>query len=218
MEDHSRRWRALRLALVLLWLVAAVTAGWTAPREVAYARAQADILDGRVTAYQWGTYWDDDQPGRWFGRPTLVSTQERGPLFAWQLPDGRVRWTDTGRVDDGTASLARAAQSAGLPGPRTRLAPLGRVVDGISLALGLVFLAVVIRGPAPALGTRWYWFWVGALPPYGIGFLFWLVRERPWSRPAAPDPRRRDRGFLGLVTALLLAFAVSIVRFLVGGL
>lgn len=38
--DRSLRWwSALRLALVLLWLVAAVAAWWTTPREQSYEKA-----------------------------------------------------------------------------------------------------------------------------------------------------------------------------------
>ena len=86
-----RRWRVLRLALVAMWLAAAATAGWTAPRQAGYAQAQADALAGRVVAHQWGDHWDDDRAGRWFGRSTLVPADKLGPLFVWRLPDGRVR-------------------------------------------------------------------------------------------------------------------------------
>lgn len=214
----GRAWRVLRLVLVALCLVTAATAGWTAPRETAYARAQADVLAGRVEAYRWGDHWEEETPGPGFDRPTLVSSGDAGPVFLWQLADGRVRWTDTADRDQAdVAWLTDAVRSAGLPGPSADVAPLGRVVDGLSLLLGLAFLVVLVNGPAPALGTRWYWFWVGALPPYGVGLLFWLFRDRPWSRRAARPGGRRDRGFLGLLTALVLTVVVGIVQLVAGG-
>ena len=236
MDDHTaepgHRWRILRLVLVGLWLVAAATAWWTTPRQAGYARAQADVLAGRVVAYQWGERWDGDDTARWFGRSTLVQGEKLGPLFVWRLPDGRVRWTDTGdfgqvtltgTVDEteyagaGAAGLAQTVRSAGLTDPYGDVAPVRWVVEVISLVLGLAALAVLVSGPAPVLGTRWYWFWLVALPPYALGLLFWLVRDRPWSRRAAGGGLRRDRGILGLLTGLLVALLLGGLRHVLGG-
>jgi hypothetical protein len=235
-DDHGlrpvRRWRILRLVLVASWLVAAATAGWTAPRHAGYAQAQADVLDGRVVAYQWGERWDDSSPARWFGRPTLVPGEKLGPLFVWRLPDGRVRWADTndfdqvtvtGTVDEkeyagtGAVGLAQAVKAAGPADPYGDIAPARWVVEGISIVLGLTFLVVLVSGPAPVLGTRWYWFWLVVLPPYALGLLFWLFRDRPWSRRATGGGQRPDRGFLGLLTGLLVAFLLGGLRLLLGG-
>lgn len=228
--ERTRRWWAvLRLALVVLWLLAAVMAWWTAPRRQDYDQAKADLAAGRVTAYQWGDRWDGADPGPWFGTATLQSSGTLGPLFAWRTPDGRVRWTDTtdfdqvtttGAVDDtsysgvgavGIAQDLRAAGREGLGGDVDGRVP---VVTGISAVLGMIFLGMVVAGPAPALGTRWFWFWLVSLAPLGLGFLLWLARDRPWSRAAAPAPvsggaERRDRGMLGFGIGLLATFVIG---------
>lgn len=89
--DRSLRWwSALRLALVLLWLVAAVGAWWTTPREQSYEKAYADANAGRVTAFQWGDHWNSTDAGRWFETPGLrQSSSQLGPYFAWKTSDGR---------------------------------------------------------------------------------------------------------------------------------
>jgi hypothetical protein len=55
----------------------------------------------------------------------------------------------------------------------------------LSLALVLVGLGVLLAGPAPVTGSRWYWFWLGGVP-FGLGLLYWLARERPWADPTPP--------------------------------
>jgi hypothetical protein len=71
---------------------------------------------------------------------------------------------------------------------------------------------VIAAGPAPVLGTRWFWLTYTA--PYGLGLVFWLLRDRPWSRSAqlartAGGEEKRDRGFLGLLIGVLASFPIS---------
>ncbi|AVT35761.1 hypothetical protein [Plantactinospora sp. BB1] len=226
-----RWWGPLRLALVLLWLLAAGTAWWAAPREQSYDRARADVLDGRVSAYQWGDGWDVD-PLPWFHAPTLHASGTLGPLFVWRTPDGRVHWTDTGRFDQvslggtvepadysgpGAVGIAQHLRAAGLEHRAGDVHPLGAAaVTGLGLLLGAVFLGVLGAGPAPVHGTRWFWFWLVAIAPYGLGLLFWLGRDRPWSRSTAPvgmlgGGERRDRGALGFGLGVLAAILVGAV-------
>jgi hypothetical protein len=226
-----RWWDVLRLALVLLWLIAAGTAWWTAPRQQSYEQARADVVAGRVVAYQWGDSWDA-RPGAWFGSATLRSSGELGPVFAWRTADGRVRWTDTyvsgeviftgagyeeGFSTPGAAALARELRSAGLEqrvGGVQSADPIGL---GIGFVLGVVFLAVILGGPAPVRGTRWYWFWLVYLVPYGLGLLYWLAREQPRSGTAATSlglldggTRRRHSGLFGFGVGLLAALLISL--------
>ena len=42
-----------------------------------------------------------------------------------------------------------------------------------------------------------------------VGLLFWLFRERPWTRRAAQTGGRRDRGFPGLLTALPVTVVIG---------
>jgi hypothetical protein len=61
------------------------------------------------------------------------------------------------------------------------------------------------------LGTRWFWFWLVTMAPFGLGLLFWLFRDRPWTRatPAPDGPPRRDRGILGFCIGVLATILIS---------
>ncbi|MFV2103649.1 hypothetical protein [Micromonospora sp. LOL_024] len=226
-----RWWGVVRLALVLLWLLAAVVSWWTAPREQSYEQARADVAAGHVTAYQWGDSWaTGGSPRLWFGASGLRTSSTLGPLLAWRTPDGRVSWTDTDRFDQvtttdavdsasysgpGAVGVAQDLRAGGLEQRAGEVRPLGGAVTGIGLVVTAVFLGVVVAGPAPVLGTRWFWFWLVSTAPYGLGMLFWLFRDRPWSRSvvsaAMPgDRERRDRGILGLGLGILATILVSL--------
>ncbi|WP_326552246.1 hypothetical protein [Micromonospora sp. NBC_01813] len=233
-----RWWSVLRLGLVLLWLFAAVTAWWTAPRQQSYDQATADVAAGRVVAYQWGENWD---AGRrtWFGSAVLRSSDELGPVFAWRTTDGRVRWTDTstfgqrtatgtataGRfTGPGAAAIGQELRAAGLEDRASGVQSAGQVGTGIGFVLGVVFLAIVVGGPAPVRGTRWYWFWLVYLAPFGLGLLFWLARDRPWSGVAAAPPgvvdlggQRRDSGIRGFAVGLLAAILIGLLTVFLHG-
>ncbi|WP_191842743.1 hypothetical protein [Catellatospora chokoriensis] len=225
-----RWWGVLRLAMVLLWLLAAAAGWWTAPRKQSYEQARADVAAGHVTAYQWGDSWAAGSPRPWFGVSGLRASGTLGPVFVWRTPDGRVHWTNTdffdqvtttGAVDPasysgpGAEGIAQDLRAGGLEHRAGEIQPLGVAVTGIGLALAAVFLGVVVAGPAPVLGTRWFWFWLVYTAPYGLGMLFWLSRDRPWSRPLAPaampgDRERRDRGILGLCLGILATILISL--------
>ena len=59
-------------------------------------------------------------------------------------------------------------------------------VLGGGAALAVLILAVLVAGPAPVRGTRWFWFWLIYAGPYGLGMVFWLLRDRPWSTTTQP--------------------------------
>lgn len=173
-DRSSRWWSALRLVMVLLWLVAAVAAWWTAPREQSYDKAHADAAAGRVTAFQWGDHWNSTNAGRWFGTPGLQqSSSQLGSFFAWKTSDGRWYWTDTttftqveAPIDDdgysgpGAAGIAQQLRVAGVE-QRGGTLPLGAsITAGITFLLAVVTLGVVLAGPPPRRGTRWFWFWL----------------------------------------------------------
>ncbi|MFI5493861.1 hypothetical protein [Actinoplanes sp. NPDC051859] len=203
-----RRWRwsdAVRILLAVLWLVAAATTWWTTPRQVDFADAQAALADGQVTVFQWGDLWDGSED-LWFGDPQLTSSGSRGPLFAWRTPDHRVFWVETGEFHQSSASdpadgdyasagaalLGHDLDTRGLGHRSGNLTPLHTLVAVLTIVLGLTFLVVLVNGAAPRRATRWYWFWIGLLVPYGIGLLFWLGRDR------SAGAEQRASGFVGL--------------------
>ncbi|MFY1651699.1 hypothetical protein ACN27J_12495 [Solwaraspora sp. WMMB762] len=231
-------WTVLRLVIVLLWLVAAATAWWTAPRQHDYDQAKADVAAGRVVAYQWGDRWDQSRRG-WFDVAELRSSGQLGPLFGWRTADGRVRWTNTATFGEvtaaaadggsgsyagpGAAALARDLRAAGLEQRAGGVQSAVRVGTQFGFVLLVIFLVVLVGGPAPVLGTRWYWFWLVFLAPFGLGLLWWLGLERPWSGRAAAlsgvvgVDRRRYTGVLGFAFGLLAALAVSLLSMVLHG-
>ena len=225
-----RWWGVLRLVLVLLWLLGAATTWWSAPRKQSYDQARADVAAGRVTAYQWGDRWDGDGPRSWFGAAALKSSGTLGPLFVWRTADGRTHWIDTanvgqvtttGAVDEtsysgqGAVGIAQDIRAAGLEDRSGDVESLGPLLTWIGIVLTVVFLGVLVAGPAPTLGTRWFWFWLVYIAPLGLGLLFWLARDHPWSHSTAPaassgGAKQRDRGILGLGIGLLATILVSV--------
>ncbi|GAA0364283.1 hypothetical protein GCM10009541_03240 [Micromonospora gifhornensis] len=223
-----RWWPALRLALVLLWLLAAGMTWWTAPRQQGYDQARADAAAGRITAYQWGDRWDVSTPPRWFDTPALHSSDTLGPLFAWRTPDGRRHWTDTDRFDQvtitdtvdngsysgpGAIGVAQDLRASGLEHRAGALHLPTPVVIWAGLVLAVISVGVVVAGPAPVRGTRWFWFWLISITPYGLGLLYWWAREHPWSASATPAGHvdRRDSGILGLGLGILASIVISLV-------
>lgn len=231
--DRTRPWwDALRLTLVLLWLIGSVTAWWTAPRQESYERATADATAGRVVAYQWGDHWGGNESRHWFGAPVLrQSSSQLGPLFAWQTSDGRVHWTDTtsfnevvvtGAIDNegfsgvGAVGIAQNLRASGIEDRAGALPQRTPVGGWIALLFTVVTLGVVVAGPPPRLGTRWFWFWLICLTPQGLGLLFWLAREHPWASPPARttahgNGERRDRGALGFGIGIFAAILYGVV-------
>ncbi|GAA4608925.1 tetrahydromethanopterin S-methyltransferase subunit F [Actinoplanes octamycinicus] len=199
-------WRFGRMVLVALWLFAAVTAWWSAPRHADSEHARVDLTSGYVTAYEWGQRWTDVAPDRWFASPDVAPpTTEPAPIFAWRTPDGRVHWTE----NDGTFGVG------GLEYKQADVMVLSTLINGIGLLFTVVFLVVLLTARPPLTGTRWYWFWLFALVPFGLGVLYWTFREVPWTQPRTlPEPHpegaeHRRRGLRGLITGIVVSVVAS---------
>jgi hypothetical protein len=219
---------ASRLGLALLWIVWAGLAWWTAPRVDTVEQLRADAAADRIVAYQWADSFVDTS-ALWFAqvRFTLTGSSEpAGRLIIWRTGFGRVHYTQVDTIGPGVSGLAQPG-SAG-PGRQTQAQQLQAVVPRdragaavpyaagvIAAVLVLISLLILLRAPAPALGTRWFWFFVG-LAPFGLGLLVWLATERPWREPEPPPldlktgKPKRYGGPTGLVLMLVAGIVVSI--------
>lgn len=222
--DAWRDWRATglvaaRWGLVLLWLIWAGLAWWTAPRPVDPAQARADAEANRVTSVVRAETWGARR-GFWgFGR--LPELRPDGGLLVWTTTSGQQRYAAPAHGGDpadligfGSSGgspetdrlaadlLAAQARSTGATLEHAALASAGNGLGGI---LALFMLAMLIAGPAPVRGTRFYWFWVTLLP-FGSGVLWWLAVERPWS--GRPAPKTRQNGLNGFAVLFLVSFAI----------
>ena len=214
----------MRPVLLLAWLGTVAAAWWVAPQPAGRAEARADIAAGRVTAYQWADLHETEVDGPWTRLRLFSDSGTAGPLFVWRTPDLRMHVADaenydqvnlTGTVDatryagEGTTGIAQDLLAAGVRAQPGRLDTLDRVSYRAGVAVAFAALVLLIVGPAPALGTRWFWGWMILLVPYGLGMVFWLFRDRPWATVERPAVLR-DRGWLGLVLALLLATLINV--------
>ncbi|KUL33010.1 hypothetical protein [Actinoplanes awajinensis] len=211
MASGGSWWRAARLILIAAWVVAAGAAWWSAPRQTDVERATADIAAGRVVAYEWGAHWNDNGPDRWFSVPMLYGGGTAPTVFAWRTPDNRTHWIDT----NGDATQIAQLRASVAESPSANVLALSTLINGIGLLFTVVFLGMILAGRPPVIGTKWYWFWLFALVPFGLGLLYWTFREVPWTKPTVFPPLKDDgsehrlRGLRGLVTAFLISVAVS---------
>ncbi|GAA1602211.1 hypothetical protein [Catellatospora bangladeshensis] len=220
-------WRVLRIALVGAWCLWAVAAWWSAPRPAEADDARTDIAAGQVTVYQWADKWERPMLSSWGTVPELRSWGHNGPLFIWRTNEGRTYYAvaDAAPADrllaGGGAEPSRPQTEAIRAAVMASLLDTARPLHGdirpasryLPMLIGLICLAIIVRGPAPALGTRWYWFWLTTGVPLGLGVLAWLAIERPWSaRPgpmSEPDVDSRHRGLRGLLIAVAASVALA---------
>ncbi|GAA1872675.1 hypothetical protein GCM10009687_45640 [Asanoa iriomotensis] len=219
---------ATRVALALLWLVWAVAAWWTAPRAATLDEARADAAAGRIVAHQWADSFGETL---WFGRLRFsLDADGVDPVLVWRTGFGRVHYTlipdvvtepgprgdvvvEPNPADDLRAAMPDSQRGTVLP----YFAPV------LAVVITLICLAILIQGPAPKLGTRWFWFFLGGLP-FGLGVLLWLRAERPWAEPEDPAPDRktgqpsRYGGLTGLGLMILGGIVISLLVALRRGL
>ncbi|HEX7744997.1 MAG TPA: hypothetical protein VF462_07020 [Micromonosporaceae bacterium] len=169
--------------------------------------------------------------------PLLRSSGDDGAVFVWRNPDGRTRYAVVGdgyaqsdqlffddedhRSSPAAEAIRAAVRSSVLATGGPNAGDLLFAAPYVAMVIGLVCLAILAAGPAPVIGTRWYWFWIGTFVPFGLGTLAWLVLERPWSgraaAPSEPSVEKRKRGYVGFLVAVGAAIVVGLLADLVPG-
>ncbi len=240
---------AVRWGLPVLWLLWAGPAWWSAPRQVPAEQLARDAAAGRVVTAQRADGWNDDL-NYWGARPQ-PQTSSTGWMAVWTLSNGQVRYADLGGyVGPGPDESVPGFDSAGLGsdgaagtspwsvndawaslrvdtrGSEQGLAHrLAQAAVLVATVIGLCWLVMLVAGPAPAAGTRWFWFWVGLLP-FGLGVLAYWFREWRFTGHPEWEGRGGRSGWLGLgwlifggIALSLLVFGAQVVlgRFLVPG-
>jgi hypothetical protein len=214
---RSRVVASVRWLLVALWVVTVAAAWWSAPRPVSADQLRADLAAGRITSFVQADGWDETD--RFLGLEHSRPRQSDGGwLRVWGTDSRQVRYTGPGlgpppagtSGDEATGSrvgtLTAELRAAGIRSDWPPHPSLEGIVSVLAAVLALVWLVILLSGPPPVLGTRWFWFWAG-LAPFGLGIVAWLALERPWIRP---EPRERRRGLSGFAITVLASFAVPL--------
>lgn len=246
----QRRRRALGVVVLALWTLAMVASWWVGPRTASVERFRDAAAHGHVVG--WGAPDQAPQPllsglagirldesDRLPGRPVLTWTDDTHR--AWTTDVTSVlgsRFTaptdaqDTNAVDAaldhnrGVVGEWVQAQARAVPA-RSPIPWLGDPTPGslrgLVSTLPLVWLCLVVWGPVPTRGTRWFWFWFGQLGGV-VGLVALAVAEylRPRPGPAGlavadrtgrpvPDtlPAGRRTGWWGVLFGLVTGVAVD---------
>ncbi|HET7819905.1 MAG TPA: hypothetical protein VFL10_00120 [Ornithinibacter sp.] len=222
--------RTLGWVLLAAW-VAWLVALWVAqPRLVPQEFLTGELVQGRPTSFSVVTV-EQDRGGAFTPYRldvSSVSDEDRaaaldgtysGPpvtVAYWiDAPVGRLRVVDpNGLSSDVPAALVQDLTAAGVPeAPPGTLwldPPAQRTYDAGALLL-LVSTLVVILGPRPRRGTRWFWFWVVG-GPLSIGVALFAVAEliRPRHEPAGTVHPRGVAGRWNGLTGFAAGFVLSV--------
>ncbi|SCG36192.1 hypothetical protein GA0070614_0253 [Micromonospora coxensis] len=202
----------LSVVLLVGWLLWAVSAWWASPRQVDVAWLDRDLAAGRVSGWDRAQGWIDD--GVFLGGIAQARTDRHGATIVWTTPGGQTRAVDLGadgtgpgsRLDGYTTRLTAVRPPGVDPGGPAPV--LAVAVSVLAMAVGLVWLVALVTGPPPRHGTRWFWFWLGLLPPFGLGVLAWLYAEC-WRPPTGRIDRHS--GLLGLAWGFAVGLVLSVV-------
>ncbi|WP_377640055.1 hypothetical protein [Oryzobacter terrae] len=201
--DAHRLVGALVLTAWVAWLVITVL---LQPRLVSDARFREDLASGDVVAWRavamthtddvswvenldlwWVTLGADGRPvdGDQPGMVTLAYATSSAPFTrVLDLTTDPLPAEYTGLLRAADVPAARTWTDA----PRTEL-PAWAAWSGF--AVGVLFLGLLLLGPRPVHGTRWFWFWF-AFPTLGVGVVVYAVAEH-LRRPRDLSARERGR-------------------------
>ena len=229
---------ALGGAVVAVVAVLLVLAWSTGLRESTFEQLRADLGDG--TVQQW--YAAEGLEAGPLDLVTASTSTVRGDLDeavddAYLPPKGDPlggilvwrTWGDPGwnvasesgvaNRDDGYRETATEASTALVGQLRAAKVPMkpfefsdGGWVRGAVVVGGLALVVLLVAGPAPRAGNRWFWFWTMLTIPVGLGFVAYAVVELIGIR-RRPDPplTKRWSGPLGFFGSILVAFLFGVI-------
>ena len=160
----------------------------------------------------------------------IAATQEGPRTVLWVRDDARRFRTELSPFDPSGLDLPSTPEAAIAEVERQqhrsvhhRGTLLPMYVNAIAgVVLFVSFLAVLVKGPSPRGGNRWFWWWVLAIPVVGPMAFLGLGGPLPSGQRLFPglDRRRRDGvvGFGFLLAAIPLAFVLAIGQLTLPGL
>jgi hypothetical protein len=185
-------------------------------RKSSVEQVRADLAADRLTRYEWGDGWRTD--GGLVSPFPAALESGRGPdqLLLWHTSDGRQHFTT---VENPGADPALGVELQASDSRQPADPAVSTVVAALAITGAVLFLWALLSSTDPVTGTKWFWFWLVAVVPLGLGLLWWLARERPWS-PRAPVRATRLKWWAGIgisiVAGLLLSLALAGLRGVLG--
>jgi hypothetical protein len=171
----------VRFAVLGVVVITSVAAIWGSYRHANSDDFTEDLAAGEVESYTVGPT-DLIEPG-WRFSCTVGAVDEQSPIAVWTTgpwPWQRF-WFSTNELSGGQRQTLRLGDAAGLEA--TPLPGANWVAIGAFLAFLLV-VATIVYGPQPRRFTKWGAFWMATVP-LGVGQVWLLVAEAPWSRGAS---------------------------------
>ena len=235
--------QVLGWVLVVGWVLWLAASWVTQPRIVPPDFVAADLARGDVPAYRLVTVDQDFRRGPFSSAEGVdvyaASDDQDGvvdgaadgrPLTIayWvDAPVADLRVLDTnGLSSDTPAALVETFRAAGVPEAEAsrlyRGLPSDRVANAGAVLLFVGFLVIVL-GPRPRRGTRWFWFWIVG-GPLSVGLPIFAVAELLRPRYEAegtvhpPGVAGRWSGLAGFAAGIVLSLAFGWVLLTISGL
>ena len=226
--------QVLGWVLLLGWVLWLAAFWVTQPRIVPQDFVAGDLARSDVTAYRVVTVdqdlrrgpfssaegidvyaASDDQDGvvdgAADGRPVTVAYWVDAPVATLRVLD------TNGLSSDTPAALVETFRAAGVPEAEAsrfyRGLPSDRIASAGAVLLFVGYLVVVL-GPRPRRGTRWFWFWIVG-GPLSVGLPIFAVAELLRPRYEAdgtvhpPGVAGRWNGLSGFALGVVLSLALS---------
>ncbi len=236
----ARTRKVLGWVLLVTWAVWLVAVWVVQPRLVPQGFLADDLAQGRVTSYRVVTVDEEGRRGPASGPYRVnvyPAGADHSEVVDREVVDGEVvdgevdgrpvtvaywvdspvaslRVLDTNGISSGTADEVVAGfRGAGVPEASAsvffRGLPADRAYNAASLLL-LATLVVVILGPRPRRGTRWFWFWliggplVAAVPLFAVAELL-RPKDEAADTVHPPGVAGRWSGLTGWVAGFMLS-------------